>query len=361
MKNFELPKDQWKPAWGALFGAIPVTWIFWEPWQQQAGALEWALTALAFFIFLLLYAVYVIYWSRREWLVYICFSMAALAVLFTAYRPSGVIFFIFIAAIGPFAVGGKTLHSIAIIIGACALLGLEWWWFWPPEPMPFVVGFLALVLGAGTTFAARQQIDYALAHRKAERERIARDLHDILGHTLSVIIVKAELAGRLIKPNAHRAEAEIHDIEQLARKALDEVREAISGYRGGNLQTEIEHSKTILHSAGLKLDLCCENVTLQAAQERALTLVLREAITNIIRHARATHCKITLKTDMHELQLVIADNGIGGTFEEGFGMRGIRERTTAIGGSVYWDSTSEDKSVQGTVLTVILPLENRQH
>lgn len=354
MKSFELPKDQWKPAWGALFGAIPVAWIFRDPWQQQASPLEWGLTILVFAVFLVLYTFYVIYWSRRQWLLYVCLGMAILAIAFTAYRPSGVTFFIFVAAIGPLAVGGKIPHSIAIIVGTSVLLGLEWWLLWPLDLMPFVVGILSVLLGAGTTFAARQQIDHAQAHRRAERERIARDLHDILGHTLSVIIVKSELAGRLLQTNSPRVATEVNDIELLARKALDEVREAISGYQSGDLWTEIKRTKAVLESADISLELQCDEVMIPAAQERVLILVLREAITNILRHAKARRCQIAVKMENAELLLRVADDGIGDTHnKEGFGKHGIRERLAAIGGKVLWEG-----STQGTVVAATVPLDN---
>jgi len=349
MKNLELPKDQWAPAWGALFGAIPVIWIFWAPYQHQADAVEWILTGFAYISFLFIYLLYVIFWSKKHIVLGACIAMALLAILFTAYRPSGITFFLFVAAFAPFVVNGRFFQSAIILIGLLLVIAIEWWLFWPVGPMPIVISILSLVLGAGTTFAARQQITSARAHRVDERERIARDLHDILGHTLSIIIVKSELAGRLMVRNPERAQKEINDVEQLSRKALSEVREAISGYRAGDFYAEIERATSTLASANIILEVDADIISLSVTQERELTFVLREAITNIIRHANAKHCFISLNIINHKINLTIQDDGQSGTYQEGSGMQGMRKRITSIGGIIEWNTE------QGTLITISLP------
>ena len=119
----------------------------------------------------------------------------------------------------------------------------------------------------------------------AERERIARDLHDVLGHTLSVIVLKAELAGRLLARDtpeeARRAAAEIADVEHTARTALAEVREAIGGYRSKGLSAEIEQARQTLRAAGVQLECAAAPPSLRAREETVLSLAVREAVTNI--------------------------------------------------------------------------------
>ena len=206
-----------------------------------------------------------------------------------------------------------------------------------------LTSFLMLIVGASNTFIARQKRADAklrMANEEieqlaavAERERIARDLHDVLGHTLSVIVLKAELARRLIEHDPTRAAQEIADVERTARTALTEVREAIGGYRSQGLPAEMEQARNTLQSAGVTL--ACESPLpqLHAAEETVLCLAVREAVTNIVRHAHATNCSMRFATSPDGFQtLLIADDGAPPNLHEGNGLRGMRERVQSMGG-----------------------------
>ena len=191
----------------------------------------------------------------------------------------------------------------------------------------------------------------------AERERIARDLHDVLGHTLSVIVLKAELASRLIHrqdPSDHaRAAAEIADVERIGRTALAEVREAIGGYRTRGLGAEIEAARLTLDAAGVTLILDSATTSpanLSAPEEIALSLALREAVTNIVRHSCATTCSLRFITEDNHRRLVIEDNGQHAVSREGNGLRGMRERIESLGGHLFLERD------HGTRLLIELPL-----
>src|SRR5208337_3051105 len=120
----------------------------------------------------------------------------------------------------------------------------------------------------------------------AERERIARDLHDVLGHTLSLITLKSELAGKLIDRDPERAGKEIREVEQISRQALTDVRDAIRGYRSQGLVAELAQAKSTLETAGLTVQCdAATTVKLPAVQESVLSLAVREAVTNVVRHA----------------------------------------------------------------------------
>jgi two-component system sensor histidine kinase DesK len=146
-------------------------------------------------------------------------------------------------------------------------------------------------------------------------------------------VLKAELAGRLIERNPQRAAQEIADVEKTARTALSEVREAIGGYRSQGLPAEMELARNTLQAAGVSL--ACESPLphLRAEEETVLCLALREAITNIVRHAQATQCRMrfTASSDGYH-SLLIADNGAHVTLQEGNGLRGMRERIQSLGG-----------------------------
>jgi len=188
--------------------------------------------------------------------------------------------------------------------------------------------------------------------QEAERERIARDLHDLLGHTLTVIAVKLDLARRLLPRDVERAQSEIVEAEQTARKALAEVREAVVGYRSEGLSTEIARARQALFSANVQLATSIAPVELSVSQGNVLCLALREAVTNIVRHAQASQCRLELLLSETGLSFTIEDDGVGGSLCEGSGLRGMRERVRAIGGSLELLSTDP----RGTRLVLEVPL-----
>jgi two-component system sensor histidine kinase DesK len=242
----------------------------------------------------------------------------------------------------------------------------------------YIAIFITVVVGGGNIFFAQQrradcllraaQEENVTLAAVAERERIARDLHDVLGHTLSVIVLKAELAGRLLShPTAAdplRAAAEIADVERTARTALAEVREAIGGYRSQGLAAEIEAAQRVLDAANVRLIVDTENATsagLSAAEETVLALSLREAVTNIVRHAQATTCKLRFITPdglQHgRRRLVIEDNGHHAATREGNGLRGMRERVESLGGHLSLERGNAGTSdlARGTRILIDLP------
>jgi len=184
----------------------------------------------------------------------------------------------------------------------------------------------------------------------AERERIARDLHDLLGHTLSVIILKSELASRLAEKEPARAAAEIRDVERISREALAQVRSAVRGYRSAGFENELGEAQRALETAGIRVESRVESTTLSPAQETVFALALREAVTNVVRHAHATACRLTLRRDGSYCELEVADNGCGSTLAEGNGLTGMRERVQALGGVL------EREGSDGTCLRIRVPV-----
>jgi two-component system, NarL family, sensor histidine kinase DesK len=195
----------------------------------------------------------------------------------------------------------------------------------------------------------RSQEEVARIAKIAERERIARDLHDLLGHTLSVIVLKSELASRLSEKNPARAAIEIRDVERIARESLQEVRSAVRGYRSAGLEAEFASVRLACEAAGLKLELYLEPVELEWGAEQTLSFVMREAVTNAIRHAKAKTLWISLERAPAGVRLSVWDDG-SGRIAEGNGVQGMRERVTQAGGK--FEFSAEHKGV-----TVTLPLE----
>ena len=226
----------------------------------------------------------------------------------------------------------------------------------------FYAAVFPVIIGAGNTvFAERNRMNRKLRKaneeiehlaKVAERERIARDLHDVLGHTLSVITLKSELAGKLIDQDPVRAGKEIREVEKISRQALSEVRDAIRGYRSKGLVAELARAKSTLETAGISVQ--CDAATsmkIPAMQESVLSLAVREGVTNVVRHAQARTCRLRIEQQNGTCRLEIADDGQGFSSMEGNGLRGMRERVEMLGG------TLERTNNSGTTLTITLPLK----
>ncbi|MFI5679513.1 sensor histidine kinase [Streptomyces cellulosae] len=185
-----------------------------------------------------------------------------------------------------------------------------------------------------------------LARRAVERERLrfSRDLHDLLGHTMSVIVVKAEAARRLAGRDLTAALDQITDIESVGRQALTEIREAVTGYREGSLATELDRARSALSAAGIEPVVRQSGPPFTPQTEALLSWVVREAVTNAVRHSGATRCEITVAATADHVRLTVADDGPGtsatgpgpGPAEAigGTGLKGLTERLGAAGGSL---------------------------
>lgn len=181
----------------------------------------------------------------------------------------------------------------------------------------------------------RSQEDLEHLTREAERERIARDLHDLLGHSLSSIALKSELAGKLMERNPERARQEMLEVSDAARRSLSEVRQTVTGYRSGNLANELSLAHHALEAANIMVDRPERwPDTLDRQQENVLCLVLREAVTNVVRHANARHCRIRLSSQDGLWRLSVEDDGRGWNGHFGNGLEGMRERLQLCGGGM---------------------------
>ncbi|MGW1049839.1 sensor histidine kinase [Streptomyces sp. NPDC001118] len=182
-----------------------------------------------------------------------------------------------------------------------------------------------------------------VAHLAAneERLRLARDLHDLLGHSLSLITLKSELAGRMLPDQPEKAAQQVADIEQVSRQALVDVREAVSGYRRPRLAAELAGTQVALTAAGVTADVPAwpDLTGVPEESESALAWALREAVTNVVRHSGADKCLIRLThrqtLDGPMLELCVEDNGSGGSGKgPGNGLTGLTERLEKAGGTL---------------------------
>jgi two-component system, NarL family, sensor histidine kinase DesK len=345
-------------GWSPLLWVIYLGFFFIDPVMQHASTKIWAIDVAGALVFLLLY--FGLFALERPRSLFHIVGMVLLGIGFMPINTGACTFFIFAASMLPFCIGTQMRAVAGLgIIGAIG--AIEAYFLYRNGWVLFYSGLFPIFIGAGNTFfAERNRMNRKLRKANeeiehlatvAERERIARDLHDVLGHTLSVITLKSELAGKLIDRDPQRAGKEIREVEEISRQALSEVRDAIRGYRTKGIAAEMAQAKATLETAGLTVQ--CEAATtmhLPAMQESVLSLALREAVTNVVRHARAANCRMRIEQQNGTCRLEIADDGQGFVTTEGNGLRGMRERVEMLGG------TLDRRNKSGTTLTITLPL-----
>jgi two-component system sensor histidine kinase DesK len=173
-----------------------------------------------------------------------------------------------------------------------------------------------------------------------ERSRFSRDLHDLLGHTLSVMVVKAQAVRRLAERDPAAAAAHGADIEAIGRQALTEVRAAVTGYRTVRLSRELHNARAALTAADVRVDITGPDGDLPDAVDSLFGWVVREAATNVLRHAAARRCRITVTSGAEAADVEIVDDGRGGSGQDGSGLRGLRERVEGLGGVLTATATT---------------------
>ena len=343
-----------------LFNLIWTVWIFADLISNNAIGANWYIaTALSFPAFLILYQMANMR-SQRQ-IGYYAAAMAALGYAVMPWNHSGGVTYA-IYACAYFAFFGSVRQSVAGIASTIAVFALWSQWQQWPWVATIMMAMIAASVGAGNLFyriSSQKDAELRLSHDEvrrlaatAERERIGRDLHDLLGHTLSLITLKSELANKLFDRDVVAAKREMLDVERVARDALAQVRRAVTGIRAAGLVAELASAKLLLESDGVHLGYELTDVGLPVDVETVLAMTVREAVTNIQRHARATRAQVTLSRAGRQALLSIADNGRGGAIVPGNGLSGMRERLAAIGAELRVDS----ERGRGTTLTVAFAL-----
>lgn len=283
--------------------------------------------------------------------------MALTIPLFAVVGSATATLWIFVAVVGGMFYPTAVALGLGLVLAAAMLL-VE---FAYGEPLAWE---LALTMIALTAFMAgfagnirlnlelrRTRDDLAVAAVAAERERIGRDLHDILGHSLTAITVKAGLARRLLGRDDVAAAAEIGDVERLAREALADVRATTSGFREVSLATELAVAGNVLRAAGIAAQLPAAVDDVDPSARVLFGYVVREAVTNVVRHAQARTCTITVGPRSVE----IVDDGTGGVVTPGNGLSGLAERVRAAGGTM----TAGPRPGDGFAVLATVPVTTR--
>ena len=343
--------------------------LVWSVWVFLTPALSggdygftptwFALTAVSYPLFLWLYATSVFASPRRAHLA--ALAMVVLCLVLLRWYPSGLSYFVF----GCVMLQPRRSRSVlrylgtiavlnVILIGYARYIGYPWQALvWMPT-VTAIIGVIVMVERINRERDAALKLSHDEVRRLAalaERERIGRDLHDLLGHTLSLVALKADLAGRLLDSDPRAARREIGELGQVARDALAQVRRAVTGIRAAELAAELAAAKVLLEGEGVSLSVDAHTDDLPPAQETVLALCVREAVTNIHRHARASAVRISLRRQAQHWRLQVEDDGRGGAIRPGNGLAGMRERLQALGGSL----SIEPASPRGTRLAAELP------
>ncbi|MGH8039639.1 MAG: sensor histidine kinase [Stenotrophomonas sp.] len=349
-----------KPAWSDAVHLLWTGWVFLTPMFGSGYTLLWMwLTLLTYPVFLALYARQLL--GPRRHAPRYALAMVIMGLALLPWYPAGISYFIFGCVTLRVCRTGSAWRYLVqlaalntVFVGIALWVGYHWQLVvWIPS-MAFIIGVIVNVESTNKDRDAALQLSQDEVRRlaaTAERERIGRDLHDLLGHTLSLITLKLELSRKLFDRDPERARLEVTEAEAIARQALAEVRSAVTGIRASDLAAELAAARLLLECQHVHLHYA-PPPPMPAEIERGLALVLREAATNIVRHAQANEAWVQFEQDARTLCMRVRDDGTGGVQADGNGLTGMRERVAALRGTLHVHSAKG----QGTTVTVQVPL-----
>ena len=337
------------------FFAASYTWLMWpHPASQGMRARTRSRLALALLVVLSLEvtAFSLVYGLSFLWL-YI--GVSAIAGRLLPMRAAFAVVVLF-----------TLLPLLITVVFSGGIAGVDWWW---------LIALMLLVRGLGLDMIGVARMGSAIRELHAarrelarlavieERERLSRDLHDLLGQTLSMITLKSELARHLVTEEPDRCAQEIFEIERVARNSLREVREAVAGYRLPRLASELEGAQHLLEAARISYQIDPLQEVLPQEIDATLAWTVREGVTNVVRHSQARHCRIRLTHENGTVGVEVLSDGVrreqaGSPARPGLGLAGLRERVCRLGG----DLEAGPRVLQGKEhfrLAVALPLQRR--
>ncbi|WP_442600010.1 sensor histidine kinase [Neobacillus sp. D3-1R] len=333
-------------------------------------------TAFGIAMIILFFICYVLSFVSKGWLVYFWTSIQIVVSTVMSIQFAYIYFSLFLA----FFIGNLKNRIAFIILYLILLIStfstVNYGLFMDNNvlftQLPFVfLSLLAVVLLPVSTFNknkeellqgkledANKRINELV--KLEERQRIARDLHDTLGQKLSLIGLKSDLASRLIAKDPSRAKEEIQDVQKTARIALKEVREMVTKMRGTKLEDEIFRVKQILKAADIEFitNYVSKPANLTLMVENVISMCVKEAVTNVVKHSSATTCSLNIHPTETEVVVEIEDNGVGiqnlNHMFNGNGLKGMQERLEFVNGSL------DTQSNQGTKLVIKVPISHKQ-
>ncbi len=346
-------------------GVMPYIWLFYllmyffQFFFVDFTVKQYIYSLIGIPLFLILY--FRTFWVSDKHLYFYIAAIWGIGFMLALQKiPGASVFTVYAAAFtAQFSLAKKSFTTLGLLLGLHAAIYVA---FDISLYITIPALFFATIIGASNIFMTEMakknrqikasQDEIKKIATSAERERIARDLHDLIGHTFSVINIKSQLAQKLVLKDVAKAAQEIKEIEKISRTSLSQVREVVSDYRKRDLATELSQARILLDSLDVQVTekiTSLEQLNLSNEQNTALAYIVRELTTNIMRHSQATTCEIELNTENQHTVLRITDNGIAQSFKAGSGLNGIRERTEQLGGQVNFLTD------QGFIATIQLP------
>lgn len=311
------------------------------------GVIEYSIMALGLPAFLYLY--FNTHWVSGPRILFNIIGIVLIGSALTHISAGASVFFVYAGAFCCMlgsprnaTVGIATI--VAYIILLSFALGLGQYFYLPATVFTVFIGGINIYyheMHKKNCLLRLSQQEVQQLAQTAERERIARDLHDLIGHTFSVLTLKADLAGKLIERNPERAKKEIKDLENLSRDALSQVREVVSGFRSADLNAELTGTKYLLQSHDIDFDYELGELNIGDELNKELAIIVKELTTNIIKHANAGKVTASVTQDTQGIRLKMKDNGKGCKSDKaaGFGLKGIQERLQKWQGQLTINNT----------------------
>ena len=347
--------------YGPYIWLIYLAFFFVSLAQYHPVEHSWIYASVGTLLFLILY--FNGYWASAKQVKWNILGIVILGALLTKLTPGASVFFVYAGAfccrLGNPRSAVIGLASIAGTVAMMSwLLGYGPFFYVPAILFTFMVGGINIYqyeteLQRKELVLTQQEVR-RLA-RTSERERIARDLHDLIGHTFSVITLKAELANKLIDKDIDKARSEIKALENISRDALSQVREVVTGYRTSDLNTELAHAKYVLESNDIHFHYQFETCEINEHVNKELAIMLKEMVTNILKHSHANRVNVTISLLDEELQLIVKDDGVGFIEHKhhGFGLIGLSERVIKLAGNLVINSCN------GVEIKITIPMVNQ--
>mgnify|MGYP000441525189 CR=1 FL=1 len=346
-----------EPLRGALQVAPYFQVLIYLPFLLQAfDTKAFVVTVAAHFLLFPLF--FKVFWHKGYSAVGFVTALTALAVATSVFSLSGIGFFAYAAAACS-ACRQKTA-TLMLLVGVNSIYLISAY-FLNHSVYTILVGlFFTAINGVNFDFLLRRYLSDRIVKQSqeeasklakvSERERIARDLHDLLGHSLTSISLKAELAERLLDIDSQASRQHLAEIQQISRRTLAQVREAVTEYKSNTFENELASARVSLGSVEIEFIQRVTSIDANPFIDATLAMILREAITNVLRHSNATRCTVSLQSERNFLVLKVDDNGrTRGEPPMGNGLRGVRERCNALGGRL------QINFISGCHITVSIP------